>query len=114
MNRGALPTLAMALLLAACPSASSAPDRPEFPLDEPTAISPGNEYHLEGTKLYVRNTELVAGPSVEFLVANAGSTSALRLRSVGDSAIGGGYLFALKAIDPARGRAVIVVSARVH
>jgi hypothetical protein len=106
--------LAMAALLAACPSASNAPDRAEFPLDEPTAISPGNEYHLEGTKLAITNTELLEGPRVEFHVANAGSTSTLRLQSVGDSVVWGGYLFALKAIDEGRGRAVIVMSHRLR
>jgi hypothetical protein len=98
--------------VAGCQWLSPVQDRPEVPLDHPAAISPGNEYHLQGATLTITNVELEAagaGGSATFHVAEGDRTSAVHLEASSDRTGWGGYFFVLQSIDLEKQRAVIVI-----
>jgi hypothetical protein len=92
-----------------CNWLSPAQDRPEVPLDHPAAISPGNEYHLQGAALTITNVEVDPGGVATFHVAEGDRTSIVHLEASSDRSGWGGYFFALESIDPEKQRAVIVI-----
>jgi hypothetical protein len=95
--------------LVGCRWLSTVPDRPEVPLDEPSALSPGNEYHLRGTTLIITNVEVDVGPAASFHVAQNDRVGSVHLEPASDRAGWGGYFFVLESIDMDKQRAVIVV-----
>jgi hypothetical protein len=101
------------LLLAGCQWFGAIADQPEIPLDRPSAISPGHEYHLRGTTLTITNVEVDAAAAT-LHVAHGDDSGILHLdrqKAAGahDWTGWGGYLFALEDADPEKNRAVIVV-----
>lgn len=93
------------VLLAGCELLSPAPDQPELTLDTPAAISPGNEYHLKGTKLTITNVEF--GSGVDFRVRVGDMTQTMHLDEGSNNVFAYAVHFHLKSVDPKASRAVI-------
>lgn len=102
--------------LIGCQWFGGVPDRPELSLDQPSAVSPGNEYHLRGTTLTITNVEVndgAGGPGATVHVAEGEQVSVLHLDRHGSAATDwtawGGYFFELQDTEPDKNRAVIVI-----